>query len=156
MLALDDIESANTGANVDANHLRVFRRDLKLRGFEGLVGGGDGEVNEAAHLLHFFFFDEVQRVEVANLGGDLASIGGGIKCGDAADTALSGLQGLPDLAGRIAQGADQADAGDDNPPWQFICPPWRACRCSPRRRRRCESSRRPHREFRCRRLLQKP
>jgi len=85
-----------------------------VRGFDGFVGGGDGEVNEASHLLHFFFLDEVEGIEVADLGGDLTGEGGGIEGRDAIDAALAREQRRPDLAGGVAQGADQADAGDDD------------------------------------------
>jgi hypothetical protein len=72
-------------------------------------------VDEAAHLLHFFFLDELEGIEVADLGGDLAGKGGDVEGGDAVDAALTGEQRLPDGVGGVADGTDQADAGDDNP-----------------------------------------
>jgi len=74
-------------------------------------------VNEASHLLHFFFLDELERIEVADFGGDLAGEGGGVEMGDAVDAALAGEQGLPDDVGGIADGADEADACDDYASW---------------------------------------
>ena len=124
VLALDHVESADAGADVDADHLGVFGRDLQLRHFHRFVGGGDGEVNEAAHLLYFFFLDEVERVEVANLGGNLAGKGGGVEGGDAADAAFAGEQRLPYRFGSLAHGADQADAGDDDSARQIELPPF--------------------------------
>src|ERR1039458_2533714 len=83
-----------------------------------------------------------------------------IESANAVDTALAGEQALPDCAGGIAHGADQADAGDDDPsfevPWQITCPPWRACRCSRQHRSRCESSPRLRPGFRYRRPLRRP
>jgi hypothetical protein len=72
-------------------------------------------VNEAAHLLHFFFLDELEGIEVADLARDLAGEGGSVECGDAVDAALAGEQRLPDGVGGVADGTDQADAGDDDP-----------------------------------------
>jgi hypothetical protein len=69
-------------------------------------------VNEAAHLLHFFFLDELEGIEVADLAGDLAGIGRDVERGDAINAALAGEQRLPDRVGRVADGTDQADAGD--------------------------------------------
>ncbi len=114
MFALDDVESADAGADVDADHLGVFRGDFQLRHFNGFVGGGDGEVNEAAHLLHIFFFDEVEGIEVEDLGCDLASEGGSVEPSDATDAALAGDDGLPDCIGGAPKGADEADAGNDD------------------------------------------
>jgi hypothetical protein len=89
MFALDHVESADAGADVDADHLGVFGSDFQLGHLERFVGGGDGEVDEAAHLLHFFFLDELEGIEVADLGGDLAGEGGGVEGGDATDAALA-------------------------------------------------------------------
>ena len=115
MFALDDVESADAGADVHADRLGVFRRHFELRHLHRFICGGDGEVNEAAHLLDFFFLDEVEGIEVADLGGDLAGKSGSVECGDAIDAALAREQGLPHRVGGIADGADQADAGDDDP-----------------------------------------
>ena len=90
MLALDHVESADAGADVNADALGIFWRDLKPGHLHGFVGGGDGEVDEAAHLLDFFFLDELKRVEVMDLGGDLTGKGGRVESGNAADTALAG------------------------------------------------------------------
>ncbi len=114
MFALDDVESADAGADVDADHLGVFGSHLELRHLHRFFRGGDGEVNEAAHLLDFFFLDELEGIEVADFGGDLAGESGGVEGGDAIDAAFAGEQGFPHCAGSMADGADQPDAGDDN------------------------------------------
>jgi hypothetical protein len=72
-------------------------------------------VNEAAHLLHFFFLDELQRIEIADFGSDLAGKCGGIKSGNSVDATLTGKQSLPDRIRGIAYGADQANAGNYDP-----------------------------------------
>ena len=80
-----------------------FGRDLKLGHLHRFIGGGDGEVDEAAHLLHFFFLDEIEGIEVADFGGDLAVKSGSVEPGNAVDAALAGEQSLPHRVGGIAQ-----------------------------------------------------
>ena len=72
-------------------------------------------MDEASHLLQFFFLDVVQRVEVPDLGGDLAGEVGGVETGDASDAALAGEHALPHFVGGIAHAADEAEAGDYDP-----------------------------------------
>src|SRR5260370_17644199 len=105
-----------------ADVLRVFGRDLELRHLHCFVSRGDGEVDEAAHLLHFFFLDELEGIEVADLAGNLAGEGGGVELGDAVDTALAREQALPHCVGGITHGAYQADAGNDHPPFPLTPP----------------------------------
>jgi len=124
MLALDHIESADAGADMHADVLRDLGRDLELRHLHRFIGSGDGEVNEAAHLLHFFFLDELERIEVADLGCDLAGEGGGVETGNAIDAAFAGDESLPHRLGGIAHRADQADAGNDHPTRQFESSPF--------------------------------
>jgi hypothetical protein len=124
MFALDHVESADARADMHADALGIFGRDLKLGHLHRFVGGGDGEVDEAAHFFYFFFLDEIEGIKVADLGGDLAGKGGGVERGDAADAAFAREQGLPYCAGGIAHGADEADAGDDDPTRQIESPPF--------------------------------
>ena len=70
MLALDDVESADPGANVHADHVRVFWRDLQAGVLHRLVGGRQGEVDEASHLAGLFLLHEVQTIKVLNFGGN--------------------------------------------------------------------------------------
>ena len=72
VLALDHIESADPGADVDAHALGNLGRDLQARSLHGFIRRGQGQVDEAAHLLQFFFFDELQGIEILDFGGDLA------------------------------------------------------------------------------------
>ena len=55
---LNDVESADAGADVDAHALGIFRRDLQSGGFHGFLRGGEREVDKAAHLARFFFLNE--------------------------------------------------------------------------------------------------
>src|SRR5208282_13045 len=124
MFALDHVESADARANVHAYALGVFGRDLELGHLHRFIGGGDGEVDEAAHLLYFFFLDEIEGIKVADLGGDLAGKGRGVEPGNASDATFASDQSLPPRAGGMAHGADQADAGDDDPTRQIESPPF--------------------------------
>src|SRR5258708_30494552 len=121
MFALDDVESADAGADVHSDALGIFRSDFQGGHLEGFIGGGEGQVNEAPHFLDFFFLDEVQRIEVLDLGGDLAGEFTGIELGDPANAALTSQQALPHLSGGIAHATDQADAGNYDPASQTTC-----------------------------------
>ena len=95
--------SAFSGVDLQAGHLH------------GFVRGRDGEVDEAPHLLYFFLLDELQRIEVLDLGGDPAGEGGGIEAGDPAPHRSCPPAGPSTLLSVvIADAADQADAGDDD------------------------------------------
>src|ERR1022692_4712959 len=113
-------------------------------------------MDEASHLLDFFFLDEVEGIEVLDLGGDLAGEGGGVELGDAGHAAFAGEHGLPHLSGGVAHAADQADAGNYDPASQTTCRLSNAWRCSRWRPARCGFFPRPRRGFRCRSLLRKP
>ena len=89
VFALDHVESADARADMHADVFGVFGGDLELRHLHCFIGSRDGEVDEAAHLLHFFFLDETEGVEVADLGGNLAGECGSVEPGDTVDAALA-------------------------------------------------------------------
>ena len=72
MLALDHVESADSGPDVHAHALGNFGRDLQARSLHGFIRRRQGEVDEASHLLQFFFLDELQGIEILDFGGNLA------------------------------------------------------------------------------------
>ena len=47
-------------------------------------------MDEASHLFQFFFFDELQGIEILDFGGDLAGELGGIKLRDPGHAAFAG------------------------------------------------------------------
>jgi hypothetical protein len=112
MLALDDVESADSGSDVDAGSVGGFRDDFEMGHAHGEIGAGHGQLNEPAHFFQLFFGDPEERIEIADLGSDAAIKGGGVKMGDRPDAALAGENFLPDLVGADAQGTDQSDTGD--------------------------------------------
>ena len=59
VLALDDLESADAGADENADAVGVLRRNLQARLRHRLLRCRKGKVNEAPHLARFFFVDEV-------------------------------------------------------------------------------------------------
>ncbi len=120
MLALDNVEPADTGADVYANILRVLRRDLQAGHAHGFFRRRHCQVDEAAHLLYFFFFDEIQRLEILDLGGNLAGVLGCIKLSYPANSALTRQQVPPDLFSFVADRANQANTRDDNSPHQLL------------------------------------
>ena len=102
VLALDHIESADSGSDVDADALGNLGRHLQARSFHGLIRRRHGQVDEASHLLQFFFLDELQGIEILDFGGNLAGKLGRssslnepcLIASDAGHAALSGQQFL--------------------------------------------------------------
>ena len=58
VLALDDVEAADAGADVDAEAVAIGLVDDEAGVRHGLCRGGEREVDEAAHLAGLFLFDE--------------------------------------------------------------------------------------------------
>ena len=90
MLTLDYIESTDSGSDVNADAGREFVTDLQAGGFHCLICGGYRQMDEARHLLQFFFVDELQRIEILDLGRDLAGEIGAIELCNAGNAALRG------------------------------------------------------------------
>src|ERR1700761_3940307 len=113
MFALDDIEPAYAGADVNANQIVVFLGDLEAGVSHRFGGSGQGEVDEATHLSGLFFVDEEKRIEVLDLCGETDWMAGEIKGFDLGHTAAASHKAFPDLRGGFADPAEQAKAGDD-------------------------------------------
>ncbi len=97
-----------------------------------LVGGGQGEVDEAAHLAGLFLLHELERVEVLDLGGEADGVAGEIEGRDLGHTALAGHQAFPDLRRGVADPADKSEAGYDDATLQalFTLPLSGSSRCN--------------------------
>ncbi len=81
MLALDDVESADSGSDMYSHALGNFRGYFQAGSLHGFIRGRQSQVDEAAHLFQFFFLDELQRIEILDFSGDLAGKLGGIETG---------------------------------------------------------------------------
>ena len=111
VLALDDVEPADAGADVDAGALgQLFVLDLVVGHLQRFIGGCDGQMNKARHLARFLFFDELQGIEVLHLGGDLAGKLRNVEAGNTLHAALAGQQRLPRLGHSVADGADHPNS----------------------------------------------
>src|SRR6185437_5159602 len=77
-------------------------------------------MDEAPHLLHLFFLDEVQWVKVLDFGSDLAGMAGDVKVCDLPYATASFNNALPDLGAGVPNAADHAQAGYDNPSGQLL------------------------------------
>jgi hypothetical protein len=130
----------------------TFSPDIFMR----FIRGRDGQVDEAPHLLQFLFFDEVQRVEALDLGGNLTGkFAVESKLGDAGHAAFAGQHRASRPSSVVLPTPQiKSEARHYHPASQTYFPAF-AClpKCSRLRPARCESSRRLRREFRCRRLL---
>src|SRR5439155_325061 len=77
-----------------------------------LIRRGHSQVDEAAHLLQFFFVDKLQRIEILDFCSDPAGKTGAIKMRNTGYAAFCGEQIAPDLFCSVPNRADQADASD--------------------------------------------
>ena len=110
VLALDDVETADAGTDVDADGLGVLWRDLEAGVLHGLLCGGHGEVDEAAHLAGLLLLHEGVHVEVLDFGGDTDRVTGEIESGDLSHATLSDEQALPYLRCGVAHPAEEPHA----------------------------------------------
>src|SRR5207244_1782298 len=85
-----------------------------------LVRRGNGQVDEAPHFFHFFFFDEIQRIEIPDFGSDLAGMLRRVELADPADAAFTRQKVLPNLFSLVADRADQAEPGYDDSSRQLL------------------------------------
>ena len=127
VLALDDIEAADAGADMYADVVGVFGSDPQGGVLHGLLSSGHGEVNEAAHLAGLFDRNELVRIEVLNLGGDPDGVAFEGEGGDLGHATPAGHQTLPDLRCGVAHTADQTKACDDDATLLHL--PWLPFRC---------------------------
>ena len=74
---------------MNAYPLLDLRSDVQAGHLHGLICGRHAQMNEAAHLLDFFFLDEVQRIEVFDFGGDGARVTCSVKPGNGGNAALA-------------------------------------------------------------------
>src|SRR5207253_8740387 len=120
VLAFDHIETTDTGSDVHPDTSGKFGREFQPRHLHRLICRGQGEVDEAAHLLEFFLVDELQRVETLDLGRDLAGKIGRIKLRNPRHSAFAGEQVLPRLVRGVPDCTDQAQTGDYDPSTQLL------------------------------------
>ena len=123
MLPLDDVEASDPGADVNAHALGDLGLDGKASLLQGKLRARQGHLNEPAHLLHFFFFDEAEGVKALDLGGDGSGKAVGVKLGDRAYAAPSGQDVFPGFLRADADGAYQPHARHNNSSCQNLAPP---------------------------------
>ncbi len=99
---LDHFESADAAADINADSFGIFFGYLKAGGRQGILGGRNRHLNEAAHLLDFFFLDEFRGIEVLDLTRNLAIEQGGIESFNAGNAAADFKQRLPGLFRGVA------------------------------------------------------
>ena len=112
VFALDDLECADTAADVNTDALCGFWGDFEGGLLDSEVRGGEGELDKPAHLFDVFAVDEVFGVEVFDLAGDAGGIGGGVEEGNGSYAGLALLDGLPGLFRSDSYRAYEAYSGD--------------------------------------------
>ena len=95
MFALNDVESTDAAADVDADPFSERWIDLKARTLCREISGGDREEDEAAHLLQILLVDVIERIEVLYFTGDTATELVGVEKRDRSDAVAIFEQGLP-------------------------------------------------------------
>ena len=92
VLALDNLESADPGADKHAHPLGNLRCDLEARLRHCLLRCRKGKVDEAPHLARFFLVHEIQRVKILDLGGKSDGKSSGVEALNRSHTAGAGYQ----------------------------------------------------------------
>src|SRR6476660_7145311 len=113
MVVLDGSEPADPRANVDAYLGRLFRRYFKSCVIHGQLSGAHGVVDEGIHLLNVFLLDELGRIEIFDLTGNLGIIPGRIELRDPTDPRLTGTDRLPCLVDACPERGHETQASDD-------------------------------------------
>src|SRR5258708_13306480 len=67
VLARDNLQPADAGADEDAHAVCDLGCDLEARLDEGFLCRREGEMDEAPHLARFLLVHEIERVEVFDL-----------------------------------------------------------------------------------------
>ena len=130
MLLLDGAEAADTGRDDNAHTARLIflRADAGVRSVgslqlrcapdaaltDRLLGGHDGELRIARHMLLLTTVDDGRRIEILHLTGELDREIFCIEMGDRADAALSGADGCPGSLCIIAGRIYRTETGDDD------------------------------------------
>ena len=115
MLALDNVESTDPAADIDADPFRERWVDLQIGAPYGEIGSGDREEDEAAHLLEIFLVNVIERIEILDFTGDRTTEVFRIEQRNRADAIAGFEQRLPSSIGPDAHWRNHSDSGDDDP-----------------------------------------
>src|SRR5579884_780145 len=124
VLALDNVEPADAGTNVDTDTVGNRIGDLQAGHLHGLMRGSKSKVDEARHFLRFLLVHKIQRIEVLHLGSEGERKSCRIEAGDGGHPALACKQIVPDLRRCVAYAAQQPNARDYDAPLQGYLPPF--------------------------------
>src|SRR6266566_8876408 len=112
VFALDDVKPADAGRNVNADFVEVRVFFLPACRLHGKIRGGQRHLDEAAHLLQFFFLDPLEWVENLDFTGDFAIEAIGIELSDQPNATLTGDEIFPRFLRADSQRADQSNTRD--------------------------------------------
>src|SRR5258708_4417635 len=107
MLALDDGESSDAGADKYTCPFRQFGRNRQARVLHRVIGCRDGVMDERIHLLDFFLFKPAEWIEVLNLSGNPCGKLRGVQTRNRRDATASLAQPLPRLFPSDSQRGNQ-------------------------------------------------
>src|SRR5439155_15537812 len=123
VLPLNNVEPSDPRADVNAHTLGHRRLDLEAGLLHGELGARHGHLDEPAHLLHFFFFDVLERVKALDLGGDRYAKTGGIKMRDGTHATPAGQNVFPAFLRAHTKGAHESYARHHHSSCQTSTPP---------------------------------
>src|SRR5438045_9020680 len=140
MLALDDVEPADSRRNINAHfvEIRLFR--LPARHAHRKIRASQRHLDETPPLLQFFFLNPLEGVEAFDFAADAAIESGSVKTGYSGHSADAGKKIFPAFFRADAQRADQSNTRNHNAARQLFLLPnemvlpsgvtslWSACR----------------------------
>src|SRR5690606_41009389 len=114
MHRFDEGQAADTRAEVDAYALGVLRSYPQPAVAPCLQSGGHAVMDENVHAACFLRRHVLAHLEALHLAGDLAREARRIEARDARDARRSAQGPVPGFGDVVADGADDAQAGDDD------------------------------------------
>ncbi len=83
---LDREQAAKAAAHYDTDSRRDLGLYLEFGVFHRIVGGPERKLEKRVHFPEFFFADELLRMKVFDLSGDMGRKSGRIEAGDRPDS----------------------------------------------------------------------
>ena len=142
VFALDGLESADAGGNVDADAIGPLTRHLESRIVDGELRGGERVLDEDVHLLDVFLVDELQRIERLDLARDTRRVLRRVETGNGSNPASPCAERVPVRLCSDGERGHQPDARHHHSPaqsasvWVRLQPDAAPGRCGVRRKRR--------------------
>src|SRR5436305_1086123 len=122
MAVLERLQASDAGRDRGADPIRLTR-DVQTGIALGQPGGGNDQMRKAVHPPCLLAIDELGRVEVLHLAGEVHRIPARVELGDFGGSRTTRGQVLPARLDIVAKRGDGAEAGDHDPssPVEVCC-----------------------------------